>query len=873
MKKLEIQLLTRAAALFIAIAFSTLSLEYLLFNLSSDFNIYRVLDISARDFCIISLVLAAQYYFFRKIPLYINKLWKTLKTTPNQWLISFIMASTAFLVYSFLSDRLPAWVFFFLLLDFIMFTILINRLASRPLPKAIFLLLFAAAFDTAVIFWMHEEANAGRHISYARQLSEERDTLAENYLFDLAERLPGTNTDSVQQDFWEKQWLETPYLASNYRFEYRKINTDSVEKYYQPIQTIDDRNNSIYKIFFPANYELSFRLKKDFKSSVYTDNIPYKQLDRLNQYQFAVVDNSEIVLSNSHNFDLNIFDIGLPPVGQGKKTDWNGFDVTIYHHSPERYILIGESLSEIQVLFSNFAFFFSLLIIVAILFELLRFFTAEKSVRNHWKKLAIQVRIQATLIGLTVSLFFVIAATTFYFLNQNNHELAYERHFYIAETVRKAISEDRRLFNWSLEEYPTRLLAELANRKECEIDIYNANGQLINSSIASGKNSPAPKRIDENSLKTIEKNTSLTLINPFEKNKEMYLRSLAGVFHQKQLEGFVAVNIFESEIGTAQDIPIIMSKLLNVYVLLLLGTWGIGLLLINLLTQPLGLLATRLSNFKPGKQNDKLSWEGEDAIGQLIGEYNKMVDVVEQTTKELAKSEREDAWQIMSQQIAHEINNQLTPLRLKFQFLNRMLESPEYVEPEKAKKTINGLVEQVDKLTNVATQFQLFAKLHTPEAESLLLRPYIERFFADYSRKADFQYDIIYELKKEDQAILHIAPEHLEQILRTLLQNAEDSIPEHKAGLINLRLKKTSDELIIEVEDNGMGIDASVVDNIFDPKFSTSSSNIGLGLPICKRIVELYEGKLTFTTSPGKGTCFHIVFPVQEKVPAIFVSH
>ncbi len=264
-------------------------------------------------------------------------------------------------------------------------------------------------------------------------------------------------------------------------------------------------------------------------------------------------------------------------------------------------------------------------------------------------KLPIHLRIQASLIAMTISLFFIIATTTFLFLRQNNLNITYERQLYIAEIVRKVIIEDKELYNWSLADFPVDLLAELATRKHCDIDLYNKAGELLVSSVAIAKNSPAVKMINSGVMDNIRNNSYAIIINKYKRKNETYLRSVFSIFQNNELQGFAAINAYESEIGTAQDIPIIISKLLIVYVSLLLVTWGVGLLLINFLTKPLQLLANRLSLFKPGKLNEKLVWEGDDAIGALIGEYNNMVDVVEQTTNDLMKSERQGAWQIMSQ--------------------------------------------------------------------------------------------------------------------------------------------------------------------------------------------------------------------------------
>jgi len=261
-----------------------------------------------------------------------------------------------------------------------------------------------------------------------------------------------------------------------------------------------------------------------------------------------------------------------------------------------------------------------------------------------------------------------------------------------------------------------------------------------------------------------------------------------------------------------------------------------------------------------------LNWGGDGVIGQLIQEYNKMVVTVEQTTKELMLSEREGAWQIMAQQIAHEINNPLTPIRLNIQFLTRILETEQPIDVARVKRITDNLVERVDYLSKVANQFQLFAKLDTPEAQPLALKEFLSQFSNTFQTDKQQGYQFLWanELEAATNPIIQIDPHHLQQVLQNIIQNAEQAIVGKSNGFISLRLTMEEGKAIIEIEDNGTGIDPSLIDTIFEPKFSTNSSQTGLGLAICRRIVEFYSGHLSFTTEKGKGTCFKIAFSALQ---------
>lgn len=858
------ELFTSITWLLIVISFTSLSLELFLFRLTN-YDVYRVLNTSFIDLSVLVLILIIQYLLIKKVPLHINTISQAIGSSRNNGYFSLFLFLLSVIIYVLLPSQFPFWIFFIILLVIVGYSFFTNMVGKNPFHKMIILLLFSTGLNSSLVFWMHEEANAGKHISYAQQLAESNDPIAESILAKFAELGKRFPSEIDRQYFWEKQWVNNDYLASNYRINIEEYVSDStnINTYYQPILTFNEASVPVYKIFFPENYVLNFKLNNQFRKSIYSSNQPFKNLQDLDNYQFAVINKSKTILSNTHAFAPYILDLEMPSVGEGKKIELEGFDVLAYRYSPDIFVLIGEPLSEVQVWISNFAFFFTLLLLLIIFSELLGMILQKKNLISSWQELPIQFRIQIILIGVTCSLFFIIALTTFFFLKQNNFAISNERQYYISETLRDEILEEEEQYNWTLEDFSVNFLAELANRKKCDIDLYYPNGKLISSSYAAAKNSPSPKVINEEIIKRIQQNFSLILIEKQYsiENEEPYLRTYFGIFHNDKLEGVASISTFESQIGTSSYIPIVMDKLLNVYVFLLLISWGGGLLLIGLLTKPLELIANRLSNFKLGTKNEKLNWQGEDAIGQLISEYNKMVDKVEVTTQELIRSEREGAWQIMAQQIAHEINNKLTPLRLNIQFLSKIINELNQKESESIQRITTGLIDKIDGLSKIATQFKLFAKLETLEIKPVEIDFFIKQFINSHEKRGGVEYVVVANLENIHNSIINIDSKHLDEVLANLISNAENSIPEGQEGIISLRWKTAQDSIIIEVEDNGCGIDNKIMESIFDPKFSVNSSQTGLGLPICKRIIEFYKGSLSFNSIKGQGTCFNISLP------------
>ncbi len=284
----------------------------------------------------------------------------------------------------YLPDCLQGF-FFIIPLVLSVFSFLIRKRFNKYFHKAIILVLFCAGFNATFIFWMHEEANEGIHMKYAQLLAERRDTIAENQLAGLIDFGKETILDEDDQNFWEKKWLENTYLSSNYNFHFTNEQIDTTVNYYHPFLTFDETLTPIYKIYFPKGYTLSFQLIKDFRRSVYKANDPYKNMKRLGDYLFVVVDQAQVVLANSHDFDLNILNIPLPQIGQGEKVAFNGFDVLAYNHSDDVFVLIGEPLSEVLVWISNFSFFFSLFLLVVPVVDLFRLVISNRKIYELWQ--------------------------------------------------------------------------------------------------------------------------------------------------------------------------------------------------------------------------------------------------------------------------------------------------------------------------------------------------------------------------------------------------------------------------------------------------------------------------------------------------------
>jgi len=263
-----------------------------------------------------------------------------------------------------------------------------------------------------------------------------------------------------------------------------------------------------------------------------------------------------------------------------------------------------------------------------------------------------------------------------------------------------------------------------------------------------------------------------------------------------------------------------------------------------------------------GHRNEKIDYQLNDEIGQLVAQYNRTIDELEKSAKMLAQSERELAWKTMARQIAHEINNPLTPMKLTIQQLQRRKKMDDDSFDEYFEKSTLTLIEQIDNLSRIAGTFSNFARM--PEAQFTRV-DVAAKLYSVFQLFVNNHEQIKLNYEGDTSGIFVLAdPEQLVQVFNNLLKNAIQAIPSEKAGLIKVKIDCVGEEVKIEIADNGIGIPEDVADKLFVPNFTTKNTGMGLGLTISKNIIEITGGKISFTTRVNKGTSFYIILPKEE---------
>ena len=272
----------------------------------------------------------------------------------------------------------------------------------------------------------------------------------------------------------------------------------------------------------------------------------------------------------------------------------------------------------------------------------------------------------------------------------------------------------------------------------------------------------------------------------------------------------------------------------------------------------LSILISSLGTPKP------LSWPVEDEIGRLIDSYNNLIQELETRTQQLIKSEKEGAWKKMAKQIAHEIKNPLTPMRLSIQYLQksyldgkgRGLYSDDW--EEKLMEFSKTMIQQVDTLNRIANAFSDFASLSNQNLERLSMSKEVQRVVNLFKNN-----NVKFKSSLEDEGLLDfvIDKSHLTRILNNLIKNSLQSERLNVPIEVQVELKKDSHHYILLISDNGSGISQTIQDKIYEPNFTTKNSGMGLGLAMVKNIIDSLNGDISYETS-SIGTIFKILLPI-----------
>lgn len=487
---------------------------------------------------------------------------------------------------------------------------------------------------------------------------------------------------------------------------------------------------------------------------------------------------------------------------------------------------------------------------------------------RRWRDRSFGQRLQ-TVILLTLGIsFLVVGPVSVIYMrglyNQNTTNARFE-------TTRTLVNEMRNDIDFkSLLQYASRdrwneLLQRYANTFFTDIHLYQLNGQLL-----------ATTRPD-----IFEMNLQAPLMNA-EAYQNLHRQHELYFTHQERLgdivyesaylpltdqEGntlaYINTPFFSSTTDLQKEIKDFVLTYLNIILVLLVVALIFVLRLTKRLTQPLALIQEKLGGLKIDQKNEPIEWKSNDEIGALINQYNQLVVELEKSAAELRRTAAESAWRGVARQVAHEIHNSLTPMRLSVQMLQRAAAEHGGEVNDRIQRTSATLLEQIDALSDIASSFSQYAKLPVNNPQPLDLAELVGNLVNLYNNEENIEFSLLVEPPKE--YTFHGDKTNLNSAIGNIIKNATQAIGSKPDGKIEVRLCSTETSFYIFIKDNGKGIKEEDKKMIFVPNFTTKTDGSGVGLSLAYNIILSAGGSITFHSQEGEGTEFVVELPRNSK--------
>ncbi|MEE9406815.1 MAG: ATP-binding protein [Polaribacter sp.] len=398
---------------------------------------------------------------------------------------------------------------------------------------------------------------------------------------------------------------------------------------------------------------------------------------------------------------------------------------------------------------------------------------------------------------------------------------------------------------------------EISSINKLNISIYDLNGVLLKSSIASAFEKIDVEAIPEKILIELAQNSNHKILKDRQEDGIGYQSSFSYINDPKfKRIGILELQFTQDNSEIKHELREFISRLSFVYVFMFLIAIALAYFLSSYITRSIKTISDKMQQTRLNERNEKIILDkASSEIGGLVEAYNSMIDQLEESAAKLARSEREQAWREMAKQVAHEIKNPLTPMRLTVQSFERKFNPKDEDVKEKLAEYSETLIQQIDVMSSIASAFSDFAKMPTQKRERIEVIGVVKLALDIFNE------DSIKYFPKEKELFANLDKTQLIRIVTNLVKNASQALEKQENPLIEVKVFSDGNAVKITVSDNGKGISDDVKELVFEPKFTTKTSGMGLGLGIIKNIIEAYDGSISFTSKEGIGTVFTVILP------------
>ncbi len=660
---------------------------------------------------------------------------------------------------------------------------------------------------------------------------------------------PSWNYDQFEKDINESS---KPTHSNNFYF---LQNTTGRVSYLGKINVIDKKKVS-GKLIIELNARFN-REENGFPELLLSNKV-VSQRD-VSNYSFARYQQGKLI-SQSGNYNYYLtqdpYEEYYKNLNGMRFSSFDNFCHLFYRFGQSGLIIISLPSQGLLVFITLFSYIFTCFsLIFLVIYLIIRWVKNGFHLEVNFKS-----RIQLTVVSIVVATLVLIGVSTVTYIFDN---YAQAQNTHIKEKINNVLVlvqnelGGRNNLGQQLSDDLGYSFSQLSNTLSIDFNIYSTSGTLLYSSQSKiyEQELIAPL-INREAFQRLTTNQKALFIQTENIGKLSYIGAYEPIRNsENKVIGYLNLPYFARETELKHDISSFLVSLINIYVLLFSIAILLAFVISNRITEPLRIIQRSIKQTKLGTVNEPIKWKQKDEIGALINEYNRMLVELQQSAELLAKSERESAWREMAKQVAHEIKNPLTPMKLGVQHLQRAWLDDRPNKDEMLQRICATLIEQIDTLSNIATEFSNFAKMPKPEYKSVNLSSVLEKTTDLYNESEHIE--II--LTKPSSSLLVLADkDQLLRIFSNLLKNAVQAIPITREGKINIDVDLENGKYKISIQDNGEGIPKDQLDKIFVPNFTTKTGGTGLGLAMVKNMLESMGGSITFETSEGIGTTFFV---------------
>lgn len=618
-----------------------------------------------------------------------------------------------------------------------------------------------------------------------------------------------------------------------------------------------------------------------------TSELPSRAGSLQQGYSFAIYDSGSLVTQSTRGYAYPVNFRFARPENAFQVQDSDGYNHMVVWLEDERYVVVSQKSDEWLRPVSIFSYIFIIYSLLALLVIGMGAFSAwlgrinivQSGRFGYFKRKSttsgpflldlrrafthFATRIQFSFFILVFLALLLSGVLTVRYISLRNQERQRDKMAMRIRMIVNAIENERdfeRKLNFDDELNAT--LTQIAETHGADLTLFGQDGRVLSSTrpriFTAGITSSL---IHPDAYRQLKYLGSSLVVNRETIGNLDYLSFYVPVFNtERRLLGYLNLPYFSNEAELKEEIASFLANFIILYVLFFGFSAFLAYFLSQRVTRPLQLIRENMAATSLSRRNEPIQYEGDDEIGQLVQQYNRMIDKLADSADALARSEREGAWKEMARQIAHEIKNPLTPMKLSIQHLQRAWKDKSERLPETFEKVTQVLIEQIEGLNTLASEFSSFAKMPEAHPEIFKVSEVIEGVIALYSPLEGGQ--INYLQDKQDVQVF-MDREQLGRVITNLIKNAIEAVELDGNACINVSLEAKDEQAWITVQDNGCGIAADQSKMIFSPSFSTKSSGMGIGLSISLAIVERAGGNISFySEGRGKGAIFTVKLPL-----------